>query len=45
MFRFIHAADPHLDKHHEHLIQLAQETLGNEGFNLHRLAGPPFLAV
>ena len=27
--------------HHEHLIQLARETLGNEGFNLHRLAGPP----
>lgn len=31
--------------HHEHLIQLARETLGNEGFNLHRLAGPPIHAA
>lgn len=31
--------------HHEHLIQLARETLGNEGFNLHRLADPPIPAA
>jgi uncharacterized protein YhaN len=31
--------------HHEHLIQLARETLGDEGFKLHRLAGSPIPAA
>ena len=31
--------------HHEHLIQLARETLGEEGFKLHRLAGAPIPAA
>jgi uncharacterized protein YhaN len=31
--------------HHEHLIQLARETLGDEGFKLHRLAGSPIAAA
>ena len=31
--------------HHEHLIQLARETLGDEGFKLHRLAGAPIPAA
>ena len=31
--------------HHEHLIELARETLGGEGFKLHRLAGSPIPAA
>ena len=31
--------------HHAHLIELARETLGNEGFKLHRLVDPPMPAA